>query len=154
MSMTFRWGRTGAALLSLAAAATFTGCVLDRGGYDDSYRQPIGAPPPPPVAGQWLLLGQTTVDYKADTDVINVNPNQGFQRLQVSVDNGDIEMYLMRIRFSDGSYYEPPLRQVFAAGNRQVVIDLPGRVRSIVRVAFNYRAVGGGGPARVSLLGQ
>jgi hypothetical protein len=122
------------------------------------------APPPrptrvaPPVrwdSSGWILLGEHQVQGRRDRDIIDVGRRAGdFDRLTLVVQDGDVEMLGMLVRFADRTTYAPPLRHYFREGGRTTAIDLPGRGRAIRTIELSYGRARGGGRAVVQVWGR
>jgi hypothetical protein len=92
--------------------------------------------------GDWELLGRTQVDFKKDRDRIQVGKKEGtFNRLEIRVEGGDVEINRMVVTFGNGEKFEPNLKHRFEEGSRSKAIDLPGDRRAIKQIDFNYRSV-------------
>lgn len=129
------------------------------------YPQQPGYPPPvippaqPPVAGRWVLLGQMLVDFKGDKDVMGVNPQYDWKRLQLTAEDGAIEVYGMRVHFAnkDEKPYDVPIPQGYklTRQNPSVIIELPKiKRRNITKIDFAYRGLNNVRNARLTVSGQ
>lgn len=117
---------------------------------------PPPGPPPPPAWDPkgWTLLGERTVDGRFDHDRIDVGPYQGrFSKLTLVVENSDLEMIDMSIKFERGAPFRPDIAHFFREGQRTRPIDFPGDERIIKHIDFRYRNLPGGGRARVAVYG-
>jgi len=131
----------------------------------------VARPPPAPPGGPggadrykarwdragWVELGHQEVLGRRDQDVIKVGRREGrFDRLMVVVEDSDLEMTSMRIKFGNGDVLEPALRQVFRENARTRAIDLPGERRGIPidQIEFRYGNLPGGGRATVAVWGH
>ena len=93
----------------------------------------------------WQLLGSRKVSLARETDVINVDRREGrFDALRIEIDNGPLELFNIRVVFTNGESFSPTARVNFDENDKTRVIDLPGDARSIERIVFNYR-----GPQRL-----
>jgi len=110
----------------------------------------------PHTAGaQWQLLGSRRVSYAVDRDVIQVGAVEGqFNAVRIDVNQGDLEMFNIRLVFGDGDTWSPDTRITFQQGSRSRVIDLPGAARVVRRVEFLYRSRARRGYAGVQLYGR
>ena len=100
----------------------------------------------------WTKLGERTVNGKADHDTIAVGKAEGkFKTIQIKVEHSSLEMFDVRVTFSDDTMFSPPTRLVFHNGEISKPIDLPGGERVIKKVEFNYGNLAGGGNASVEL---
>ena len=120
------------------------------------------APPPPPAPPAapawdpkgWTLLGERTVDGRIDHDRIDVGRYEGkFSKLTLVVENSDLELIDLSIKFDRGGPWHPQVSHYFREGQRTRAIDFPGDERTIRRIDFTYRNLPGGGRARVAVYG-
>jgi hypothetical protein len=89
----------------------------------------------------WVLLGERTVNDRAETDEILVGPGRGtFDALRLEVRRVPIRFYDMKVHYGNGSVQDVDLRDVISAGGHSRVIDLRGDERAIRRVTFRYEA--------------
>jgi hypothetical protein len=103
----------------------------------------------------WTMLGERWVDGAHDRDVIWVGTHEGaYRRIMIVVERSALEMDSVVVHFSDGSWFAPETRHVFAANTRSHVIDLPGTRRNIRSVEFRYGNLPGGGRAQAELWAQ
>jgi hypothetical protein len=105
--------------------------------------------------GDWIKLGERSVDGTHDRDVIRVGARDGsFRRIMIVVEDSALEMHDVVVKFADGTEFSPRTRHVFAAETRSHVIDLPGNRRIIRAVEFRYGNLPGGGRAEAELWAQ
>jgi hypothetical protein len=120
---------------------------------------PPPAPPAPPPAPAWdpkgwTLLGERTVDGRFDHDRIDVGRYEGrFSKLTLVVENSDLELIDLSIKFERGAPWHPAVQHFFREGQRTRAIDFPGEERMIKHIDFRYRNLPGGGRARVAVYG-
>jgi hypothetical protein len=111
-----------------------------------------------PAAGapdDWQLLGRRRVTFAAEKDVIEVGIREGrFDAIRVEVQDGDLEMYNIRVVFGNGTDWSPDTRVSFRERSRSRVIDLPGEARVIQRIEFRYRGRLRHGQATVAVFGR
>jgi hypothetical protein len=92
-------------------------------------------------ADGWVLLGERTVNDRAETDEIFVGPGRGsFDAIRIEVRRAPIRFYDMKVHYGNGSVQDVELRDVLSAGSYSRVIDLRGDERAIRRVIFRYEA--------------
>ena len=90
------------------------------------------------VAG-WEFLGDKSVSYSVERDVIRVGSRDGtFRSVKLVVRRAPINLRDMKIHFADGSVQDVAIRRSIAAGGESRVIDLVGRSRVITHVTFAY----------------
>ena len=100
---------------------------------------PRGDAPPPNRPGPWSYLGQTTVNGRADHDVIPVGRNDGrFRSLQIRVEGGPIDFERVIVHYNNGASEEFNLPDRVPAGGQTRAIDLRGENRTITNVEFWY----------------
>jgi hypothetical protein len=119
---------------------------------DDAEGPPRGAPG---LAG-WAHLGTRQVDFRLDHDAVVAAGTGAFRRIRIDVEGSDLEMFAVKVTFGNGASVSPPTRLLFKEGSRSRVIDLPGTARTIRRIDFFYRSVGGArrGNATVHVYGR
>ena len=109
----------------------------------------------PAHADDWELLGKALVNFGADHDVIPVTAREGwFRAIKIEVEDGNLEMYDIKVIFGNGESFSPNTRLVFREDTRSRTIDLPGDKRFINRVEFFYRSRVRRGKATVKLYGK
>lgn len=91
--------------------------------------------------GNWEKLGQQTVNFKTEKDVIRASHKGTFSKIRIRVDGNDVEFHKVLVRFNNGSTQEISLRNVIPAGGESRVIDLNGNKRVIREVVFYYKTV-------------
>ncbi|MGA2642141.1 MAG: hypothetical protein ABSG21_14710 [Spirochaetia bacterium] len=104
-----------------------------------------------------VLLGDRTVPFRGDHDVIEVGDYDGFFRsLVLVVENNDVELFNLVVVYGNGERERIDTRLIFREGSRSRVIDLEGGKRRIRNVQFTYKTVGSwrDGRARVVLYGM
>jgi len=116
---------------------------------------------PPPIAPApawnpqgWTMLGERTVNGhgREDRDRIDVGRYEGrFSKMTVVVQDADLEMLDMEVKFGRGESWHPAMNFFFREGTRSKVIDFPGDERVIRAIEFRYRNVPHGGHARVQV---
>jgi hypothetical protein len=106
-------------------------------------------------ADDWQLLGRRRVGADAERDVIEVGVREGvFDAIRIEVQEGEVEIYNLRIVFGNGLSWSPETRVPIDEGSRGRVIDLPGEARIIRRVEFWYRSQHRRGDATVAVYGR
>ncbi|MFT3698448.1 MAG: hypothetical protein QM831_35215 [Kofleriaceae bacterium] len=120
---------------------------------------PPPAPPPPPPPSfdsrGWTLLGEREVHGhgRENHDRIEVGRYEGrFSKMTVVVQDADLEMLDMEVKFGRGPSWRPPnVAYYFRENTRTRVIDFPGDERTIRFIDFRYRNVPGEGHAKVQV---
>lgn len=124
---------------------------------------PLSASAQPPLhtglpPGQWELLAERRVSFRAERDIIPVGPKDGlFTAIMLDViGRHAVEIFSFVVVFGNGERREVEVREVIRPQSRTRVIDLPGGVRNIQRIELVYRGLGGGrrGRAHVRVFGM
>ena len=103
-----------------------------------------------------VLLGERTVDFKTDHDVITVATDEGsFNSLFFIVNKSDIEVFDLLVVYRNGDKEKFETRLVFKEGARSLPMELKGGQRRIESIQFTYKTVGTwqGGKAHMSVYG-
>jgi hypothetical protein len=103
-----------------------------------------------------VILGERTVDFHADHDVIAVGSYEGwFKSIGFWVEKNNIEMFDLVVTYGNGEREKLGTRLIFDAGTRSRMIALEGGKRRIKSIAFTFKTVGSwfGGRARVVVFG-
>ena len=118
-------------------------------------------PPPAPkvhpfhsVAG-WVKLGEREVNGKVDHDRIEVGSKEGgFEKMGFYVEDSDLELIDLNVKFGVGEPWHPALKHYFREGERSKVIEFPGNtMRNVLYIDFTYKNLPGGGHARMEVWG-
>lgn len=104
----------------------------------------------------WDRIGSREVDFRIDHDAIPAAFEGAFRRILIRIDNGDVEIFNVKVNFANGENFSPVTRLVFQDDSRSRVIDLPGTLRVIRSIEFTYRSLRGEreGKAIVSVFGH
>lgn len=103
----------------------------------------------------WALLGTRKVSLAKDTDVIDVTRRDGrFTALRIDVEDGPLDMFNIRVVFSNGQSFSPTIRINSRGEDLTRVIDLPGEARTIERIIFHYKGPQRLGAATVRVYGR
>lgn len=105
--------------------------------------------------GDWELLGEQSVGFGVDRDVIRVGRREGFfSKIALEVRDNDVEILDLRVFFERGPPQDVRVREFIRAGGRTRPIDLIGRERLIDRIEIIYRSRPGyRGRAKVAVFG-
>jgi hypothetical protein len=94
-------------------------------------------------AGEWVHLGQRTVNHRADHDVIKAKGAKGLcSQIKLQVKHRPVEILDLKVFFENGDVFDVKLARKIPAGGHSRAIDLPGKSRNIKKVTFTYRTVG------------
>jgi hypothetical protein len=104
----------------------------------------------------WQQIAVTEADFRNDRDTINIPRGEAqYRQLRLVVSGGDLEMREMVIHFANGENYRPNIRHAFTNEGPPMIIDLPGNVRNVTRIEYNYRSTSKReGKARVTVYGR
>ena len=107
-------------------------------------------------AGNWFFLGDKTVGFGVDHDVIHFgNWKDDVRQIKIKVTDGPLKMYDMKIHFDNGGVQEVGLRSRFTQGSESRVIDLDGGLRHLSKIEFTYETKGFlKGRSRVAVWGR
>lgn len=93
--------------------------------------------------GNWFLLGDKTVGFGVDHDVIYFgNWKDDVRQVKLKITDGPLKMYKMKIHFDNGSVQNVELRNRFTQGSESRVIDLDGGLRHLSKIEFWYETKG------------
>lgn len=110
----------------------------------------------PGVPKDRIMLGERSVAFKADHDVIQIGSYQGvFRSLFFVVEKNDIQIYNIVLTYGNGEREKINTRLNFGADSRSRSIAFEGGKRRIKTITFTYRTVGSWqeGRARVVVYG-
>ncbi len=97
----------------------------------------------PVVPKDRVMLGERTVAFRGDHDVIQVGPYQGFFRsLFFVVEKNDVQIYNLVVTYGNGEREKINTRLNFAADSRSRSIGFDGGKRKIRTIAFTYKTAG------------
>lgn len=107
-------------------------------------------------AGDWFFLGDKTVGFGVDHDVIHFgNWRDDVRQLKLKITDGPLKMYDMKVYFDNGSVQDVQLRSRFNQGSESRVIDLDGGLRHLTKIEFWYETKGfKRGRSRVAVWGK
>jgi hypothetical protein len=120
----------------------------------------VAVPPPPQPrywtgGGEWVLLGEATIQGRRDVDVVRVGREQGrFTKILMTVENADMVLYGFRVTFKNGEVFDQNLNVPFREGSRSSAFDLPGDARTIESIAIFARDLRGGGHPLLRVWGE
>lgn len=108
----------------------------------------------PALADDWDKLGTRVVAFSGEKDTIDCTGDGPFNAIKIEVDDGNIEMYNLKVSFRNGEHFSPETRYTFNQNERSRVIDLPGDARAINKIEFWYRSKFQKGRATVTVYGR
>ena len=106
--------------------------------------------------GEWFFLGDKTVGFGVDHDVIHFgNWKDDVRQIKLRITDGPMKMFNMKIHFDNGSVQDVALRNRFTQGSESRVIDLDGGLRHLSKIEFWYETKGfARGRSRVAIWGR
>ncbi len=100
----------------------------------------------------WEKLGDKSVDFKVDRDVIKVGRKEGrFAKIALEVSDNDVEFRDLKVFFRRGPPQDVRIRELIPAGGHTRPIDLQGGNRVIERIELVYRTPRGRGRERAEV---
>ena len=106
--------------------------------------------------GEWFFLGDKTVGFGVDHDVIHFgNWKDDVRQIKLKITDGPMKMFNMKIHFDNGSVQDVALRNRFTQGSESRVIDMDGGLRHLTKIEFWYETKGfAKGRSRVAIWGR
>jgi len=97
----------------------------------------------PGIPHDAVMLGERSVAFKADHDVIQVGPYEGFfKSLFFVVEKNDIQIYNLVVTYGNGEKERFETRLNFGEDSRSRSLAFNGGKRRIRTIAFTYKTVG------------
>ena len=91
----------------------------------------------------WEKIGERTVNFLTEKDVIHCALKGKFRALKFRVTDAPVEFLSVNVEFATGERQRIPIKQRIRAGGETRVIDLRGKRRIIKKIEFVYRSVKG-----------
>ncbi len=105
-----------------------------------------GLPVPPPVTGpNWMLLGENTVRFRGQREVLRLSNDEQwyrtrrFEKLHFRVSDGDVDMREIRIDYFNGYTETIRVARNLRRGS-DLTVDLPGERSYLRQIEMTYRA--------------
>ncbi len=89
----------------------------------------------------WHSIGETTVDFKKDSDEVNVIIADKFAALKFKVEDAPIDLMSMTVYYESGDHQHVKIDTQVKAEGESRVIDLNGGERSIKKIVFVYKTL-------------
>jgi hypothetical protein len=86
----------------------------------------------------WHKIGETTVDFKPETDAINVVGADRFGFIKIKVDDAPIDLTSFNIYFEGGDMQKVTVGKEIKSPGETRVVQLNGGEREIKKISFNY----------------
>ena len=111
---------------------------------------------PAPATREWFFLGDKSVGFGVDHDVIHFgNWRDDVSQIRLRITDGPLKMYSMKVYFDNGGVQDVELRNRFAQGSESRIIDLNGGLRHLSKIEFWYETKGFlRGKSRVAVWGR
>ncbi len=108
------------------------------------------------IQADWKLLGERSVKFSSDKDIIKVGGNDWYSKLKIKVVDAPLHIGDMDVIFENGEKFDIAIKENIRQGGESRVIDLPGGERRIDRIEFRYRTTGRlrNGTANVIVFGR
>ena len=108
------------------------------------------------LQNDWKIIGERSVKFSSDKDVIKVGGNDWYTKLKIKVVDAPLHIADMDIIFENGEKMDVAIRENIRQGGESRIIDLPGGERRIDKIEFRYRTTGRlrNGTANVIVFGK
>ncbi len=95
-----------------------------------------------PIEEGWEFLGERTVNFVTDKDMVEINSNSKFTALKFKVEDREVRLNNLVIHLENGDKLQPAMDDVVAADaySREIAIASEGRY--IDKIEFSYRTTG------------
>ncbi len=94
------------------------------------------------ILDEWRIIGERSVKFSSDKDVIRVGGNDWYTKLKIKVVDAPLHISNFDVIFENGERFDVALRNDIPQGGESRVIDLPGAERRIDRIEFRYKSTG------------
>lgn len=91
---------------------------------------------------EWRIIGERSVKFASDKDVIKVGGNDWYSKLKIKVVDAPLHISNFDVIFENGERFDVAIKENIREGGESRVIDLPGGERRIDRIEFRYRSTG------------
>jgi hypothetical protein len=108
------------------------------------------------LQADWKRIGERSVKFSSDKDIIKVGGNDWYSKLKIKVVDAPLHIADMDVIFENGEKFDIAIKENIKQGGESRVIDLPGSERRIDRIEFRYRTTGRlrNGTANVIVFGR
>ena len=108
------------------------------------------------LQADWKLIGERSVKFSSDKDIIKVGGNDWYTKLKIKVVDAPLHIADMDVIFENGEKFDIAIKENIRQGGESRVIALPGGERRIDRIEFRYRTTGRlrNGTANVIVFGR
>ena len=94
------------------------------------------------ISDEWKKIGERSVKFSTDHDVIRVSGNDWYSKLKIKVVDAPLHIADFDVIFENGERFDVAIKENIREGGESRVIDLPGSERRIDRIEFKYRTTG------------
>lgn len=108
------------------------------------------------LQADWKMIGERSVKFSSDKDIIRVGGNDWYTKLKIKVVDAPLHIGDMDVIFENGEKFDIAIKENIRQGGESRVIDLPGGERRIDRIEFRYHTTGRlrNGTANVIVFGR
>ena len=89
----------------------------------------------------WQKIGETTVDFKKDTDAITVIISDRFASIKFKVEDAPIILNSLTIQYESGDHQHMNINVPIKAPGESRIIPLNGGERSLKKIVFVYKTL-------------
>lgn len=89
----------------------------------------------------WHKIGETTVGFKTDRDVIKVWGADNFKAIRLKATDAPVHIENLQVVYENGDPENVPVRFDFKKGGQSRRIDLKGYSRRVKQIELVYRTV-------------
>ena len=89
----------------------------------------------------WHKIGETTVDFKKDTDEITIIIADRFASIKFKVEDAPIDLVSLTVYYESGDHQHIKINMPIKAPGESRVINLNGGERSVKKIVFVYRTL-------------
>ena len=100
----------------------------------------------------WELIGEKSVDFGKDSDVLMVNSSHQFTDVRFRVEDREVRIKEFNVVFQNGDKLAPAIEQDFTPGQDSKLIHISPQGRFIRSFEFKYRTKGNILKGRASIL--
>ncbi len=89
----------------------------------------------------WHKIGETTVDFKKDSDEVSVLIADRFASIKFKVEDAPIDLISLTVYYESGDHQHIKINTPVKAAGESRVIDLNGGERSLKKIVFVYKTL-------------
>lgn len=95
-----------------------------------------------PIEQGFEFLGEKTVNFVSDKDMVDVNSSNKFTAIKFKVEDREIRLNNVKIHLENGDILQPAMDDVIAADQFSREIAIASEGRFIDKIEFTYRTTG------------